>query len=411
MVAVNSLRIVLVLLDPPLPFGTAIGRWFYVLLKGLVERGHQVSAFSACRTQEEADEAMALFAPPAYNLRCFAYPVRPGLTAKWQTLRRPHSYPFSDELRASLAQELQRDFDVLHLECVASGWLGLPHAPRALLTVPFLFDIDWSKTPPQSLYEWLVRQMTYRMEKRLLRAYPQITTLSSRLTKRVREIAPASDVQTLPIALDFSLYPFESEVPTLSQPTIGLIASFDWLPGILAGRRLLTTLFPEIKRRCPRARLEIAGRNGRTAFREFLDMPDVRIRDRIPDALDFFRRINMLLYAPDCGSGMKLKVMEAFALGVPVVTNSEGAEGLPAVDGVHAGICDNDEGLITRAVELLSDPAQQQRYKRAARAMIETHCHPRIVLDRLESVYEKIVDADQEKKRRSANELIGHFQR
>src|SRR5437667_137359 len=41
----KHLRIVLVLSEPPLPFGHAVGRWFYVLLRGLVNRGHQVRAF------------------------------------------------------------------------------------------------------------------------------------------------------------------------------------------------------------------------------------------------------------------------------------------------------------------------------------------------------------------------------
>ena len=42
------LRIVLVMIEPPLPFGNAAARWYYVLLRGLVARGHRVTAFAAC---------------------------------------------------------------------------------------------------------------------------------------------------------------------------------------------------------------------------------------------------------------------------------------------------------------------------------------------------------------------------
>src|SRR4029453_11452473 len=68
------------------------------------------------------------------------------------------------------------------------------------------------------------------------------------------------------------------------------------------------------------------------------------------------------------GSGMKIKILEAMAFGVPVVTTSEGVEGLPAEDGVHAGVCDDDDGLIERAVDLLQDPGRQERQARPRRA-------------------------------------------
>ena len=64
-------RVVVAMIEPPLPFGNAAGRWFYVLLKGLVERGHRVTAFAACGKPTEIDEARALVPAPAYDLRCY----------------------------------------------------------------------------------------------------------------------------------------------------------------------------------------------------------------------------------------------------------------------------------------------------------------------------------------------------
>src|SRR5438552_13998772 len=83
------LRIALVMIEPPLPFGNAAARWFYVLLRGLVERGHDVSAFAACSKPSDLDEAARLFPRPEYDLRCYPFPERRGVLAKAQTLRRP----------------------------------------------------------------------------------------------------------------------------------------------------------------------------------------------------------------------------------------------------------------------------------------------------------------------------------
>src|SRR4051812_34211064 len=102
--------------DPPLPFGKAMGRWYSVLLKGLVSRGHRVTALATCATAEEAEQARALFAPPAYDLRCYLHTHTPGLRGKLRTFRRPYSYIFNDALRADLARALAGGFDLLHLE-------------------------------------------------------------------------------------------------------------------------------------------------------------------------------------------------------------------------------------------------------------------------------------------------------
>ena len=91
----NPLRIVLAMVEAPVPFGNAAARWFYVLLRELVARGHRVSAFAACSKPAEMDEARRLFPAPAYDLRLYPFPVRKGLAAKLETLRRPYSYMFS----------------------------------------------------------------------------------------------------------------------------------------------------------------------------------------------------------------------------------------------------------------------------------------------------------------------------
>ena len=133
-----------------------------------------------------------------------------------------------------------------------------------------------------------------------------------------------------------------------------MIGSMNWYPSHSAAVRLLTRLWPEIKRRIPNARVQIVGWQARSALKEFLEMPDVTIEENVPDIRAYFERTGVMLYAPARGSGMKVKILESFGFGVPVVTTSEGVEGLPAVDGVHAGVCEDDAGLIDRAVELFA---------------------------------------------------------
>ena len=297
---------------------------------------------------------------------------------------------FSQELRQDLDAELARGFDVLHLEQLWSGWLGLGHTGKAVVNVHYLARIDLADAVLPGASGRLRHRMMLGAETRLLRSYPRITTLSPRLTEAVAAINPRARVSTVPLGIDASLYPFGTEAAP-RPPTLGLIGSFNWQPSYAAAVRLLTRIWPEVRMHVPGARLLVVGRCARSALAAYLDTPGLEVAEDVPDAIPYFRTIDALLYAPPRGSGMKVKVLEAFALGTPVVTNAEGIEGLPALDGVHAGVAEDDAGLIERAVVLLRDPALRERRRLAARALLESHCGPGPTVDAVEAVHASIV--------------------
>ena len=385
----KSLRILLLIPVPPLPYGNADARWYYVLLKGLVVRGHRVTAFVPCATSEDIFKTQALFPASEYDLRCYLIPQqKKGLINKIKTIQQPYSYIFSQQLRQDLATELAKPYDILHLEQLWSGWLGLEHKERAVVNIHYLFSLDGTFEHNKSLETRFRKFFTYRAEQKLLKAFSKIITLSERLTKHIETINPQAQIYTVPLGIDFSIYPFAEQKQINSQPIVGLIGSFNWTPSYSAAERLLTRLWPEIKRRVPHAKLQIVGRSAQDVLAKFTDIEDLVIYQDVPDTLPYFANMNVMLYAPISGSGMKVKVMEAFALGTPVVTNSDGVEGMPAVDGIHAGICEDDKGLIDRTVELLNNPSLQQERRIKARVLLEEYCSPKVTVDKIEKIYE-----------------------
>jgi glycosyltransferase involved in cell wall biosynthesis len=367
-----------------------MGRWYYVLLKGLVQRGHRVTAFVACSRPEDCAAARALFPAPEYDLRCYEFLRRGGLIGKWQSSRQPYSYVYSPELRDDLNRTLAEGFDVLHLETQWGGWLGLKHARKTLLNIPYLYEIDWTEDKGYTSTDRLLRWRALAAERSLLQHYPFIRTLTPRLSEAARRHNPSAQVETIPLAFDVSLCEFQAPRPIAEAPTIGLIGSFNWRPTYSAAMRLLTRLWPRIKAQVPSARVLFVGRGSHSALPDYLNDPSIEIVDEVPDMTPFLRRIDLMLYAPSRGSGMKVKVLESLAYGVPVVTTSEGVEGLNAVDGEHVGLCEDDAGLIDRAVTLLTDRDRAVRQSIAARKLVETDCDPERALDSLERVYAQI---------------------
>jgi glycosyltransferase involved in cell wall biosynthesis len=384
--------VVIAMIEPPLPFGNAAARWFYVLLRGLVERGHRVTAFAVCSKPREIEEARALFPAPDYDLRLYPFPTAGGLASKWRTLRRPYSYMFGPEFRRDLDAELAKGYDVLHLEQLWAGWLAVDRPDRALVNVHHLVWIDLEESRPKTRREALDRRLSDHAERTLIRRLKHFRACSPRLVGPMKEVNPSADVTVVPVGIDAMLYEFIPDDRRAVDPMITLVGTMNWYPGYSAAVRLLTRLWPEIRRRVPGARLQIIGWSARSALAEFLDTPGVEIHENVPEVRPYFEKTSVMVYAPSRGSGMKIKILEAMASGVPVVTTSEGVEGLPAVDGVHAGVCEDDAGLIDRAVGLLEDPDRQNRQRRAARALIESHCGPAPTVGAIEAIYEKMTE-------------------
>ena len=385
-------RVVIAMIEPPLPFGNAAARWFYVLLKGLVGRGHRVTAFAACSKPREIEESRALFPAPDYDLRLYPFPPGGGLASKWRTIRRPYSYMFGPEFRRDLDAELAKGYDVLHLEQLWAGWLALDRPDRALVNVHHLVWIDLEESRPKTRREALDRRLSDHAERTLIRRLKHFRACSPRLVGPMKEVNPSAEITVVPVGIDASLYEFIPDDRRAVEPMITLVGTMNWYPGYSAAVRLLTRLWPEIRRRVPAAKLQIIGWSARSALAEFLDMPGVEIHENVPEVRPYFEKTSVMVYAPSRGSGMKIKILEAMASGVPVVTTSEGVEGLPAVDGVHAGVCEDDAGLIDRAVALLEDPGRQDRQRREARALIESHCGPSPTVDAIESIYERMLE-------------------
>lgn len=374
-------------IEPPDPFGNAASRWFYVLLRGLVEAGHEVTMLSSCSDAQSEERARELFPSKHYDLRCFTSGKTTGILGKLRSARQPYSYVFSAQLRETLRDVCAAKFDVLHLEQLWSGWLGWKFSARALLNVHYLYSSDFTDTEPGGGYDRLRRLGTYAAERRILAHYPHVAGLTERLARDIRDLVPKRTPRVLPLGIDPSLYQFSADDPD-GPPTLGIIGNFSWTPTFRAAVHVRSNLWPRVKAAIPDARLLIVGRDA--VHRMGISTADVEVIENVPDIVPYFRRLHVLLYPPAHGSGTKVKVQESMALGVPVVTNTDGGEGIPGRDGEHWGFADDDDGLVQRAVALLRDPAMRRARRIAARELLEREFGPERTVGAVLSAYNSI---------------------
>jgi len=389
------MRAVLVFPAAPLPFGDTAARWFHLLACDLLARGHSVSCLTVtdeplARVDEARERLAAVTRRGHGHLRFQAFPLRPAvhpLRRKLRNLCRPFSeLAYAPGFRDALVRELDRGYDVLHLEQLWSGWAGLG-VPRALLNIHHLEIIDLEGARGGTLYEQKARWQMARATARLLRDTTTMRLFSPRLLDRVRTFNDRARCFVVPFALDLGLYPLQ---PVVDEPVVGLLGSMHWPPSRSAAERLLTRIWPLVKAQVPRARLVVAGWNARRYLERFASLPDVAIEENLRSPADFFARAAVLAYAPGRGSGMKIKVMESMAFGVPVVTTAEGVEGMEVVSGEHALVAEDDATIAAHVCGLLQDRGARLRVRAAARALLEGRYTAAPVMARMMDVYDGV---------------------
>jgi hypothetical protein len=211
--------------------------------------------------------------------------------------------------------------------------------------------------------------------------------LTTRIEDRARLLNPGARYWVVPFSLDANLY---EPVAACDRPIVGLIGSMHWYPSKSAAERLIRNIWPLVHTAIPTGELRVAGWNARQALSHIPTDEGITIIENVAHPREFFSTISVMVYAPRRGSGCKVKVMEAMAYGVPVVTTWEGREGLDVEDGVHCLVRETDEDIADAVVRLLRDAELRRKLRRAGRELIETRYAPARVVDELLCVYEQL---------------------
>lgn len=395
------MKVIVVTPVVPHPFGDTAARWFYVLITELLARGHEVVALAVTEEPEErVSEAKQWLSKPVptkqggqLTLHCHRLKVDSvALRRKWQNLLHPRSEMLQDSVLAGLLQqELAQGYDVLHLEQMSTGWLGLG-VPRALLNVHFFDVIDWAEKENMSLGEHKALWQARRATRHLLHGIHDVRLLTPRLKEMAESINPKGHYWVVPFALATSLYNMQ---PPAAEPVVGMIGSMHWEPSRSAAERLITRIWPLVKLGFPQAKLLIAGWNAGQYLQKYSSRQDLTLAENLAHPSDFFSKAAVMVYAPSRGSGMKVKVMESMAYGVPVVTTWEGVEGIDYQNGRECWVAETDEELAGKVCRLLENSAEWQQMRDAARALIDERYSPRPVVDKMISVYQQMIAAPQ----------------
>ncbi|MBL8055901.1 MAG: glycosyltransferase, partial [Anaerolineales bacterium] len=185
-------------------------------------------------------------------------------------------------------------------------------------------------------------------------------------------------VATVPLA-----YPLASDPPGFeARQAVVFVGGFQHQPNVDAVLFFARSVWPEVVRHLPEARFRIVGPDAPAAV-QALASRTIEVVGHVADLTPVLNAARLAVAPLRYGAGMKGKVVQALAAGLPVVTTPIGAEGLPVVPGRHALVAETPADLAQAVIRAYTDAALWQQLAQAGQALIAAHYSEVVVALRL----------------------------
>lgn len=312
--------------------------------------------------------------PRVVALRAFGVPY---LAGKWD----------SPQLRAQLRQELRDAPDIVYIDHLGMARY-LPDVegtrPRARVVLEqhnvessFFERLAAGRRTLAGLLARAEWRAAARFEKRALESVDAVVAISE-ADARSFERSAGVRARVVPVSVSVE----RKARPRPDRAHFCYVGSLRWHPNVAGLDWFCQHVWPEIRARLPDATFEIAGvdlepdASGRLPVPAAWRVPGVETVGFLADLEPLYARSLALLAPVLSGSGVRIKVLEGFRAGVPVVTTPAGAFGLPLADGREALIAADAEGLAERVVRLTRDDGLRIALRDRAYAYLEAHHGP-----------------------------------
>lgn len=245
----------------------------------------------------------------------------------------------------------------------------------------------------EGLWRWFWRRegrLTQRYEIEAAKRLRNAVVVSGEEAGCLRSWNPDLNVAVIPNGVDIAYY----DAVKVEQEPASIIFT-GWMrhfPNMDAVDFLLKEVMPLIIRKRPDVRLYLVGGPYSEHVQSIAaNIPQVSLTGFVDDIRPFIKRASVSITPLRIGGGTHLKVIEAMAAGIPVVTTPVGAEGLPLKHGEHAWIAPDAEGLAEGVLQLLDDKRLRKMITSEARCLVEKEFDWSIIAKKQMEFYKQIL--------------------
>jgi len=307
------------------------------------------------------------YVPRVVALRLLGVPY---LVGKWDSRR----------TRRHLRDELARGADVVYLDHLGMArYLKEIRAARPGARVvldqhnvesAFFAQFANESRGPKKVVAVREHRLAERFERAALREVDAVVAISGEDAKHFKRLANV-DAHVVPVVMSFARRPR----PHPGRPSFCYVGSLRWKPNVLGLDWFCQNVWPRVRERVPDATFEIAGVGLKPGAPPppAWSVPGVTTRGFMEDLEPLYARSVAMLAPILGGSGVRLKLLEGFRAGMPVVTTPDGAFGLPLEDGREAMIAAEPEAFAERVARVANEEALRDSLRENAYTFLERH--------------------------------------
>jgi len=252
-----------------------------------------------------------------------------------------------------------------------------------------LYQRLWSTMEPGPRRWMLGRdvRLLKRYEGQMCREFDAVLAVSEHDRAALEKAAGRSlDVTVVPIAVD------TDEITVVHREAgsrhILHIGTMYWPPNVEGVKWFVQEVYPLVRRQCPDVQFDVVGSRPSA---ELLALNEaglgVNVTGYVADPAPYLRRAALMVVPLHAGSGMRVKILNALAQGIPVVSTTLGAEGIAVTPGEDVLLADEPADMAAACLHLLHNPDLGERLARNGRALMERRYDYRRACVPLDEVY------------------------
>ena len=287
-------------------------------------------------------------------------------------------------------------FDLVHYEMFHTAQFHTETNLPGVLSQQNVDSAIWRRlcgetsNPFYKLAYWTQQLAFQRYERVLSPKFDAVTCTSDIDAAVFQQHCPEDAIEIIPNGVDVTHYQpdFSTEVPA----HLIYIGSMDWYPNEDAVGFFADEVLPRIQENVPEVRFSIVGGNPSARVQKLVEREGVVVTGRVPEIKPYFAEATVFVVPLRIGSGTRLKILEALAMGKAIVSTSVGAEGLDLKDSEEIFIADEPSAFADAVTRLLTDVPLRRRIGENGRARVEQDYDWRSIGEKLHLLYTKILE-------------------
>ena len=253
---------------------------------------------------------------------------------------------------------------------------NIPDLSRAVLFQHNVETVIWRRhaehapDPFRRAYFGMQARRMFRAERDACQKAAHVIAVSQNDSLRMKELFGVERISAVPTGVDVDYFRRPAgEAPPRTD--LVFIGAMDWLPNIDGARFFIREVLPLIRAQRPACTLVLAGRSPVAELLAFAGTdPLITVTGTVPDIRPYLWDAAVSIVPLRIGGGTRLKIYEAMAAGLPVVSTDVGAEGLDVQQGVNILLNNDARGFADSCLQLLNGPQRAQVQSCAALELV-----------------------------------------